>query len=78
MTAQDWWPGLEDDEGQTEAVTPRRRRWAGAGAGALVAVLVLVAAVVVAHRLVAHHPDAGLCRAGCGTVRAAWRSAAVA
>lgn len=53
MTAQDWWPGLQDDEAQAEAATPRRRRWVLAIAGAVAAVLALVAVVVVAHRLTA-------------------------
>jgi hypothetical protein len=45
MTAQDWWPRL-DEEPQAEASTPRRRRWVLAGAGALAVVLALGVLVV--------------------------------
>lgn len=56
MTAQEWLPGLEDDEEQSEASPSRRRRWLLAGAGALVALVVLAAVGVVGH-LIATAPS---------------------
>jgi hypothetical protein len=69
MTAQDWWPGLDDEEAQAEVTTPPRRRWARVGAGVLAAVLALAAVVVVAQHLAATP-------AGTSAAAAASRSAA--
>ncbi|HEV7187755.1 MAG TPA: hypothetical protein VGN28_07645 [Blastococcus sp.] len=53
MTAQDSWPGLEEDREQPDTPPSRRRRWVLAGSGALAALLVLAGVAVVGLRMAA-------------------------
>jgi hypothetical protein len=58
MTAQDWLPGLDDREEQSEAAPTLRRRRVLAGAGALATVVALTAVVAVVQGLTTARPDA--------------------